>query len=172
MVCIVLVSIRGIVGWGLCGFQAGCEKKRACQIVTSGSVYFSYSFNPIYFYCSSKVQSHHHKDWNCQPCWLRRRYLAVQCLDSSLARSWAITLCSVVGELCHGWMMTVILFHYKLQPGHDLQFILVINYQGVAGLSIPSNYTENILASRSPVTTSSYQPASQWDIYQLDIRPE
>ena len=35
MVCIVLVSISWIVGWGLCGFQAGCEKKRDCQIVTT-----------------------------------------------------------------------------------------------------------------------------------------
>ena len=85
MVCIVLVSISWIVGWGLCGFQAGCEKKRDCQIVTSWSVYFSYSFNPIYFYCSSKVQSHHHKDWNCQP-----DYLPL----SPRLESWsAITLC-------------------------------------------------------------------------------
>ena len=62
-------------------------------------------------------------------------------------------------------MMTVILFHYKLQPGHDLQFILVINYLGVAGLSIPSNYRENILAGLSPPPGSPSNPV----IYQLVI---
>ena len=110
MVCIVLVSISWIVGWGLCGFQAGCEKKRDRQIVTRWSVYFSYSFNPIYFYCSSKVQSHHHKDWTCQPDYLPLSPLHWLCpiLLSQCGRQgwWAITLCwSARASARAGWWL-------------------------------------------------------------------
>ena len=72
----------------------------------------------------------------------------------------AITLCWSAREPVPVLADDCNLISLQAQRSHDLQFILVINYQGVASLSIPNNYTENILAGRS----APRHTASMWYI--------
>ena len=92
---------------------------------------------------------------------MRKRYPTVSPLSSLPA----ITEWSVVLELVPGLDDDCNLISLQAQRSHDLQFILVINYLGVASLSIPSNYRENILAGLSPPPGSPSNPV----IYQLVI---